>query len=1382
MNIAKKSHRTSAWLFLCAAVLLAAGAAHAQEAEQAPAAPGTVPVGPVPRLVKFAGTLMDAAGQPRGGTVSVAFAVYAAEEGGTPLWLETQNVQADAQGHFTVLLGAASADGLPIELFSSGEPRWLGVKAHADGGAEQPRVLLVSVPYALKAADAETLGGLPASAFAMAEDAARGENSAGVSPPFAGGGSARLTGSGTAGFISMFLAPRQLGDSPIFSTGGNVGLGTTTPKSKLDVWGNIRISGRGNGIFFPDGSFQGTAAGSGGGGGTITAVNTPAGGGLMGGGSSGALSLSLLTGCGAGQILKWSGTAWACANDLVGGSGTVTSILTGPGLTGGPITTTGTLSLDTAFTDARYPRLGANNMFTGMTLFTGSVGIGTSSPTAPLEVAGNVRISGEGSTLTVGGNINVSGAGPGDGTLTVDQSALATAAKFICDPNSSAGCVPLELDVKDGQKALSLMNETSGTEVLNLDSRGNVSLSPEIQATTTAPSSSPIVSFNSFSLNSGTGNPDKITFGLNVTPDAATSNTAKPTAQFQVTTVTNNGTPTVAFSVNRQGGVSSTASSHPLNFDPNGGTAQVGNLVSLSSNGQSVSNAGTGQTVFGVVSSFSPATNEADVVYEGLTTLQLDNPSAAMPGDDIVTATGPTGTLIGHAVPPGTGGGAPVIATVVGPGSSSSNPNLVTAQLRNAMQIATGPTAGLPAVQISGVSPITSNQTSPGNFSIGVTSSPTFLGTTTTDGLAVNTNATVNGTIAAAGGTFSGLVIAPNFKGSFAGDGTNLINVNAVSLSGNPASSFASVVMPNFFLSPQTFSAPVTLNSTLNGSGNATFNVTAGAAITAASADPTTTAASFTSTAGGPAFQANCTAPPAVTTVPCFVVDAGGASPPALLLTDYLGNTTVAGTMTANNGFTAPSTGTATSTQNFASGSISSIASGYNPATGTAQSFTFSQAAVPVANPTGPTVIRYKWTFGDDTSEPTFTGAATDPQGDWIGNGFLDAKTGISVGLPTGCGNNQTTVFNTSTFPASWGCGNLPAGGGTVTSVSAANASITIGGTDAAPTVAVTSPFIAVAPGPGLSTGSPTVPLGGTVMLSSTGVLGVTAPAGGPISITAGQNPVVSLTGVIPVANGGTGSSTPNFVDLTSNQTVAGNKTLTGVTKADNISTANITLDPLSGSTALNFGGSNFNGFVYVYGTGASVTAPIFNAGTVNAGGSTANGTSVAASNSDANNSTVKAANMASAGGTAFAANNSGNATTATITNAGTGSNAIALQVIGNDTAAPAALISNPEGGPVLQIGTGGTPITQVVSTTITTPTLTIPGSGCTINTISVTAGVKPGDTASPAWDSGRMSSTSTVSMISVTSANTVAVKDCNLTSTPGTLPGATFAVTFVRK
>jgi hypothetical protein len=127
-----------------------------------------VPTLAVPRLIRFAGTLKDAQGKPLSNTVGLTFAIYKDQEGGAALWLETQNTQLDEQGHYSVLLGATKSEGLPLELFSSGEPRWLGILVQSPGEVEAPRVLLVSVPYALKAADADTLGGIPASAFVLA--------------------------------------------------------------------------------------------------------------------------------------------------------------------------------------------------------------------------------------------------------------------------------------------------------------------------------------------------------------------------------------------------------------------------------------------------------------------------------------------------------------------------------------------------------------------------------------------------------------------------------------------------------------------------------------------------------------------------------------------------------------------------------------------------------------------------------------------------------------------------------------------------------------------------------------------------------------------------------------------------------------------------------------------------------------------------------------------------------------------------------------------------------------------------------------------------------------------------------------------------------------
>lgn len=122
--------------------------------------------GIVPPLVNFTGVVADVNGKALTGVVGVTFYLYKDSQGGAPLWMETQNVHPDNSGHYSVMLGSTTSSGLPSDIFVAGEARWLGVQAQ--GQAEQPRVLLVSAPYALKALDAETLGGKPASAFMVA--------------------------------------------------------------------------------------------------------------------------------------------------------------------------------------------------------------------------------------------------------------------------------------------------------------------------------------------------------------------------------------------------------------------------------------------------------------------------------------------------------------------------------------------------------------------------------------------------------------------------------------------------------------------------------------------------------------------------------------------------------------------------------------------------------------------------------------------------------------------------------------------------------------------------------------------------------------------------------------------------------------------------------------------------------------------------------------------------------------------------------------------------------------------------------------------------------------------------------------------------------------
>ena len=155
----------------------------------------------VPNLIRYGGALKDAQGAAlASSTVGVTFAIYGQQEGGAAVWMETQNVTTDAAGNFSVLLGATTATGLPGDLFSQQEQRWLGVQVQ--GEPEQARVMMVSVPYALKAHEADTLGGRSVSDFVLAAGAGStsGGGSTSQSTPAAGAssGSTGSVGNNTA--------------------------------------------------------------------------------------------------------------------------------------------------------------------------------------------------------------------------------------------------------------------------------------------------------------------------------------------------------------------------------------------------------------------------------------------------------------------------------------------------------------------------------------------------------------------------------------------------------------------------------------------------------------------------------------------------------------------------------------------------------------------------------------------------------------------------------------------------------------------------------------------------------------------------------------------------------------------------------------------------------------------------------------------------------------------------------------------------------------------------------------------------------------------------------------------------------------------------------
>jgi len=110
------------------------------------------------------------------------------------------------------------------------------------GEVEQARVLLVSVPYALKASDADTVGGMPASAFVLAPtgSGSGAEASAPGSTKSKAAGSGvhpQFTSSGTANYIPIFTDNSgDLGNSNIYqSASGNVGIGTSNPQQRLVI-------------------------------------------------------------------------------------------------------------------------------------------------------------------------------------------------------------------------------------------------------------------------------------------------------------------------------------------------------------------------------------------------------------------------------------------------------------------------------------------------------------------------------------------------------------------------------------------------------------------------------------------------------------------------------------------------------------------------------------------------------------------------------------------------------------------------------------------------------------------------------------------------------------------------------------------------------------------------------------------------------------------------------------------------------------------------------------------------------------------------------------------------------------------------------------------
>jgi hypothetical protein len=350
----------------------------------------TTAVGAVPNLINYSGVLKDGSGKVLTSITGVTFLIYSEQQGGAPVWMETQNVQPDARGNYTAQLGSTKPDGMPVDLFTTGEARWLALTVN--GGEEQPRVLLVAVPYAMKAADAQTLGGLPASAFVLANKQATGGNSAHASanntaPP----ANPAVTGKGVVDFIPMWDSASDIVDSVMFQKSSQIGIGTTSPAATLDVNGKGDV--RDTLTLFPKGTDSTLAIK-----GTTFKVDQT------------------------GKMTFVSGQTFP-------GVGTVTSVaLSAPTtdfkVTGSPITKSGTLALawhiapSSLNTASAIVKRDSTGSFSAQNVtVNGALGIGTSAPAAALDLGTNnnmvIRVDPGNDTTPANGGYQLTGRGAG---------------------------------------------------------------------------------------------------------------------------------------------------------------------------------------------------------------------------------------------------------------------------------------------------------------------------------------------------------------------------------------------------------------------------------------------------------------------------------------------------------------------------------------------------------------------------------------------------------------------------------------------------------------------------------------------------------------------------------------------------------------------------------------------------------------------------------------------------------------------------------------------------------------------------------------------------------------------------------------------------------
>ena len=200
--------------------------------------------GVAPLLIPLGGTITMPSGEPRTGAAFLVISLYDDADDPAPRWVEQQAVTLDSTGKYEIQFGVTQSEGLPQELFAVGPGvRWIGVAVENE--VEQPRLMLVSVAYAIRAASADTLAGLAASEFVTTTKLTEEVKAALDGTTKRGAVAGAIANAVTLNYLQKGDGAGGTTDSSVVEVGGSIGLGTPSPTTRLDMSGDFNIGAQG---------------------------------------------------------------------------------------------------------------------------------------------------------------------------------------------------------------------------------------------------------------------------------------------------------------------------------------------------------------------------------------------------------------------------------------------------------------------------------------------------------------------------------------------------------------------------------------------------------------------------------------------------------------------------------------------------------------------------------------------------------------------------------------------------------------------------------------------------------------------------------------------------------------------------------------------------------------------------------------------------------------------------------------------------------------------------------------------------------------------------------------------------------------------------------